>query len=352
MQAALMKNPRNDFWAITTYFNLTNGSRRRNNYHCFRRHLSVPLLTVEWHPDRNFQLADGDADILLQIGGGDLMWQKERLLTMAVAALPDHVKYVAWIDCDVLFENPNWTGEATEALSDNRVVQLFKEIAFPDDQESARLVASPTLQLDCPALRSLPTRPSFLGVYKQVGTDVAPFDLGQRTQSSALSNAHIMQRPGHGFAWAAQISFLREIGLYDRCIVGSGDMHFCYGVADLGQEYIQSQIKIGLGFYGDCPSYRHWASRAAEACAGRSGCLDGRVLHLFHGEMRDRQYRLRIDNLLPFALDLDEDICAGEGHPWSWKRDRSALNAYFLKYMRDRNEDGQHPPEVGVAANT
>ena len=64
MQAALMKNPRNDFWAITTYFNLTNGSRRRNNYHCFRRHLSVPLLTVEWHPDRNFQLADGDADIL------------------------------------------------------------------------------------------------------------------------------------------------------------------------------------------------------------------------------------------------------------------------------------------------
>ena len=140
MQAALMRNPRNDFWALTTYFNLTNGLRRRNNYHCFRRHLSVPLLTVEWHPDRNFQLADGDADILLQVGGGDLMWQKERLLNLAVAALPSHVKYVAWIDCDVLFDNPDWADEAKEMLAGSSVIQLFGEVGFPDANLSARLM--------------------------------------------------------------------------------------------------------------------------------------------------------------------------------------------------------------------
>jgi hypothetical protein len=352
MQIDLLMNPRNDFWVITTYFNLTNGSRRRANYHCFRRQISVPLLTVEWSPDRDFQLTEGDADVLLQVGGGDLMWQKERLLTMAVAALPDHVKYVAWIDCDVLFENVNWADEAAEALSGNRVVQLFREIGFPDAQESARLIASPAPKLDNAALLNLPTRPSYLSQFLQFREDVVRIDLGRRTQSAILSNADILERPAHGFAWAAQASFLRDIGLYDRCIVGSGDMHFCYGVAGLAQGFIQSQREIGVAFYGDCPSYRHWASRVAASCAGRLGCVGGRILHLFHGEMRERQYIQRIDNLLPFALDLDEDICAADGNPWSWKRDRSALNAYFLKYMRDRNEDGQHPPAAGVAAGT
>jgi hypothetical protein len=347
-----MTDPRQDLWAITTYFNLTNGRRRRRNYHCFRRNLSVPLLTVEWHPHGLFQLQEGDAEILLQVGGGDLMWQKERLLAMAVRSLPDHVKYVAWIDCDVLFTNPNWADEATELLSHNAVVQPFSEIRFPDEDETAQLVDLSAPRIDSPQLSALPARPSFLGVYKRVGEDVVRFDLGRRTQSAALSNADIMLRPAHGFAWAAQISFLREIGLYDRCIVGLGDMHFCYGVTGLARELIQSQRQIGLAFYGDCPSYRDWASRAADYCAGRLACLDGDILHLFHGEMRDRQYRLRIDNLLPFALDLDADLHSAAGEPWSWKRDRGALNAYFLKYMHERNEDGHGAPEAGAAAET
>lgn len=350
MQGNLIATRRSDFWAITTYFNLTNGARRRLNYHCFRRQISVPLLTVEWSPDGNFQLEEDDADILLRISGGDLMWQKERLLNLAVAALPDHVRYVAWIDCDVLFENPNWAEEATEALAHNRVIHLYDEVGFPDAEVSAQLLASPLAGLDSPALRHLPVRPSYLSLFKRFGQDVARFDIGRRTEVATLSNADILQRPAHGFAWAAQISFLRDIGLYDRCIIGSGDMHFCYGVAGLAEDYIESQRSIGLGFYGDCPSYRDWAPQAAESCAGRSGCLNGRILHLFHGEMRDRQYRARIDNLLPFGIDLDEDICAAEGEPWFWKRDRAALNAHFLKYMRDRNEDGQRPPEAGVEA--
>ena len=131
-----MTSPRQDFWAITTYFNLTKGSKRLENYHCFRRHLTAPLLTVEWHPDRHFQLKGCDADVLLQVGGGDLMWQKERLLTIAIAALPDYVKYVAWIDCDVLFDNPDWKEEARGLLDSNSVIQLFSEVAFPDETSS------------------------------------------------------------------------------------------------------------------------------------------------------------------------------------------------------------------------
>ena len=125
-----MTRPRQDFWAITSYYNLTESARRLRNYRCFKRRLSVPLLTVEWHPDSRFQLHDNDADIILRVGGGDLMWQKERLLSLAVAAVPDTVKYVAWLDCDVLFENRDWADEARELLKNNSVVQLFSDVAY------------------------------------------------------------------------------------------------------------------------------------------------------------------------------------------------------------------------------
>lgn len=344
-------DPRHDFWAITTYFNLTNGARRWQNYRCFRQQLSIPLLTVEWNPESQFQLSDGDADVLLQIGGGDLMWQKERLLSMAIAALPEHVKYVAWIDCDVLFADPNWADEAKALLAEKSVIQLFSEVGFPDVDMSAQLLGAPAQGVASAAFHGMPTRRSFLDAFGSVNEGIASLDLDRRfQQAEAITSNNIMRRPAHGFAWAAQSSFLRNVGLYDRCIVGTGDMLFCYGITGLAETLIESQRKAGWAFYGDCRSYRQWAARAAEACGARLGCRNGRILHLFHGEMRERQYKSRIDGLVPFALDLDEDIAAPEGNPWCWKRDRSALNAYFLKYMRDRNEDGQLASSLGEAS--
>ena len=336
-----MTSPRQDFWAITTYFNLTNGSKRLENYHCFRRRFSVPLLTVEWHPDRHFQLKDGDADVLLQVGGGDLMWQKERLLTMAFAALPDYVKYVAWIDCDVLFDNPDWKDEARELLDNNSIIQLFSDVAFPNANESLCLIDSHEPNLDNVDSDRMLRRESFLGLFGRLKEDIVRVDLDRRFQSNAINSCNIMIRPAPGFAWAAQTAFLRKIGIYDRCIMGGGDMLFCYGISGLSQQLLDNHKAAGWAFYGDCRSYRLWASQAAEACGGRWGCVGGRILHLFHGTLQDRQYKSRIDGLVPFAIDLDQDISAGGGEPWSWRRDQDRLNEYFLKYLRSRNEDGQ-----------
>jgi len=78
----------NELWAITCYFNPVRYERRLANYRRFREHLSVPLLTVELCYDGRFDLDDGAADVMLQLPGTDVMWQKERLLNVAVAALP------------------------------------------------------------------------------------------------------------------------------------------------------------------------------------------------------------------------------------------------------------------------
>jgi len=329
-----------DFWVITTYFNLTGTAVRLANYHCFRSNLSAPLLAVEWNPDGEFELKEGDADILMQLGGGDLMWQKERMMGIALESLPAHVKYVAWIDCDVLFRNARWKEDARKRLESCAVIQLFDEVAYADADESQRLIRTEGRDCATAETQNWPRRESYLAILDRLKDGIVAYDLDRRFQPDQTNSYNIMSRPAYGFAWAAPVAFLHEIGLYDRCIVGGGDLLFSYAVAGLSQQLIDNHKTAGWAFYGDCDSYRRWAARAADACAGRLGHIGGQIVHLFHGTLKERQYKSRIDGLVSFGLDLDRDIGAEPGQLWTWQRDRDALNAYFMTYLRGRNEDG------------
>jgi hypothetical protein len=77
-----------NLWAITSYFNPMRYRRRLLNYRHFRRWLTIPLATVELSFQDGFELQQGDADLLIQLPGQDIMWQKERLLNLALMALP------------------------------------------------------------------------------------------------------------------------------------------------------------------------------------------------------------------------------------------------------------------------
>jgi hypothetical protein len=56
----------------------------------FRANLGAPLVTVELSFDGRFELTDQDADVLIQLCGGALLWQKERLLNLALKAVPSN----------------------------------------------------------------------------------------------------------------------------------------------------------------------------------------------------------------------------------------------------------------------
>ena len=78
----------------------------------FRSNLGVPLVTIELSFDGAFELEKGDAEILIQISGGAVVWQKERLLNLALKAVPSEVVKIAWLDCDLIIERPDWVDEA------------------------------------------------------------------------------------------------------------------------------------------------------------------------------------------------------------------------------------------------
>ena len=95
-------------WAITSYFNPQGFERRRQAYRQFRRALTVPLVTVELGYDGRFDLGPDNADVFLAVPGSDLLWQKERMLNLALQLLPPECDVVAWLDCDILFVNDTY----------------------------------------------------------------------------------------------------------------------------------------------------------------------------------------------------------------------------------------------------
>ncbi|MBC7603701.1 MAG: hypothetical protein H7255_13710, partial [Ramlibacter sp.] len=118
--------------ALTSYYNPFRGERRRRNYHVFRENLGVPLVTVEWSQDGCFDLTPGDADVLFQIGGGDLMWQKERLLNRGLA----HIRAgclahdVAILDADVVFDAADWHQRVSAALAACPIVHCQSRVDY------------------------------------------------------------------------------------------------------------------------------------------------------------------------------------------------------------------------------
>src|SRR5262245_13466239 len=109
---------KSDFWAITSYFNPARYRKRHSNFQVFRKHLKAPLIAVELSYWEGFELQDEDADIVVRLHGGAVLWQKERLLNVALKALPETCRKVAWLDCDIIFQSDDWVGSAGRLLDD------------------------------------------------------------------------------------------------------------------------------------------------------------------------------------------------------------------------------------------
>ncbi len=122
----------NELWAVTAYFNPVGYRRRRANYNLFRKHLRLPLATVELAYGGEFELGASDADILIRIRGQDVMWQKERLLNLAIEALPPSCSKVVWLDADLIFEEADWPERTARLLDRHPLVQPFSHAVLTD----------------------------------------------------------------------------------------------------------------------------------------------------------------------------------------------------------------------------
>ena len=299
-------------WAITSYFNPIRYRRRSFNYHVFRRNLDLPLVTVELGFDGKYELTSKDADVLIQIDGGAVLWQKERLLNLALKAVPADVENIAWLDCDVVFQRSDWVEEAERRLTSLKVIQLFSE--------SAELKAE---RLQSAVNSEAHYTPAIVALFA---------DSNQPTKEQWQSVEKIRPKQ-FGFAWAGKRALLQHQSFYDAAILGGADGLMFLAMYGLFAEAInRSSLNIVSGIH-----YLRWAESFHKAVAQRVGYIPGKIYHLWHGDRKDRKYRDRYRLLRSF--DPDSDIILASNGAWQWKDPQSALAQNAKKYFLERSED-------------
>ena len=312
-------------WGITSFFNPAGYKSRLSNYRLFRSRLKVPLAVVELSFTGKFELQDADAEILIQISGGDVMWQKERLLNIALGALPTECDIVAWVDCDVIFASDDWPERARRALKTSPIVQLFSE--------RCNLVAGAVD--DSPGLSSVEMK--VLGAAYKFVTGTL------RLEDMCMPGSLLLGLCTNGLAWASSRRLLQKHGFYDARIIGSGDKSIA--CAAIGKfEYAEQA--------GDMNSYqrehyRTWAYPFFADTHGTIGCVQGRIFHLWHGDLRDRQYEQRHLNFKRFEFDPYKDIALDSNCVWRWNSDKPEMHEFMIRYFGLRREDGRTPNDHG-----
>jgi hypothetical protein len=302
-------------WAITSYFNPAGYKRRLLNYRVFRSKLSIPLIAVELSFDGQFDLTKHDADILIQVSGGAVLWQKERLLNIALKSVPRDVENVAWLDCDVVFERKDWAEDAEKQLEESyNIIQLFSEALY--------------LKKESP-----PDNPSALGAEFSAPGIVHTGDPSLLSQGILVNGGkRVSYQPG--LAWAVKRSILDEHYLYDAAIVGGGDNLM---VASIFGEFERAMYRHRLNPRRE-QHFLRWAVSFNKRVATRIGNLSGAIYHLWHGEVKDRNYGDR-HNLLE-NFDPYSDIQTGRNGAWQWTKSNTELEEQLRAFFFNRREDG------------
>jgi hypothetical protein len=315
------------FWAVTSFYNPAGFRRRKVNYRLFRQHLDLPLLTVEWSRDGRFELGPGDADILIQLDGGDVMWQKERLLNIGIARLPGECTHVAWLDCDVVFANPTWAAQALARLESAQLVQLFEHVVHLAPTPIERLMQDASWRSAAVIKQRTGTARLYCDAKSTGNMDVLRVEPEGQSFSNPGSNGH---------AWAARRSLLEEHPLFDAWVVGGGDSAYAYAAAGLSADHIRSR---GL----TAAHAAHFLRRARSLERSVDGGIDwvpGTLLHLWHGDPTHRKYRERFTILERHGFDPQSYLQISASGVWQWTDAPQGLPEDIRAYFEQRNEDG------------
>lgn len=308
--------PADDLWIITSYFNSQNYSTKYINYTLFIDSLeksNINYLVIECvFNDQPFTLPDSSN--ILKVRSKSILWQKERLLNVAANSLPPSCTKIAWIDCDIFFENENWAVEASKLLDSYKVIQPFDSVirlpkgAFSYEGAGDRWE-------------------SFASVYHK--------NPNQLPVSDFTLHGHT------GFAWAIRRDIVSNHGLYDSCISGSADHLMAHAFTG---DFYSGCIDQLLGQNDFTVKHFHeWARAVYSNVSGEISYVPGTLLHLWHGDMINRQYLKRSQELARFEFNPYEDILINLEGCWEWSYkglSKIGLQEWAVDFYDSRKEDG------------
>lgn len=298
---------------ITTYFNPCRYQTRRANYDQFiagMRAAGVACITVECaFGEQAFELPPSAA--VLQVRCETLLWQKERLLNLAASWLPPQCLYVAWLDCDIVFQRKRWARDLVRVLQKYQVAQVFET---------------------CVRLEQ--------GNVQGAKPDVVESFASVMARQPESLNAGRYDMHGHtGYGWAMRRELFDEVGLYDAAVSGSADHFMAHAIFGIYGFCVHNALKHD---HVQISHFRAWADRFHARVCGSLGTVKGQILHLWHGELADRRYFLRMHDITNHGFDPYTDLAVKSGKPMEWhpSMEKQSLRDYFADYFQSRKEDG------------
>jgi hypothetical protein len=262
-------------------------------------------------------------EFITRVSTNTTLWHKESLLNGIIAKLPAELKYVFWVDADVIFKNKNWMQDAVAQLQKNHVVQLFEYCVHLEQD-----LLSPDFNLNNAKL-TCGTANRHPKVWRSFGANHV-------NGTSGLDN---YDKHGHvGFAWGAKRYILDAMPLYDKALIGGADHIMAHAAAgQIGHSCITKS------FTDDIEAVNKWSETFYKVVQGKLGFVKGDLYHIWHGDVAKRQYLKRIQDFTSTAKQITE-------------RDENGLfvtenDDYVKKYMEHREFTGstENYPEIDLS---
>jgi GR25 family glycosyltransferase involved in LPS biosynthesis len=284
---------------ITTFFNPNNYVNLKYNYLTFSKKIKekCDLFTIELSYDNNFFIEDEN---VVRIKGNEtnILWQKERLLNILLEKVPQEYTNIAWVDCDIIFENENWVNDVNQKLQEYKILQLFEKAKRLNKDGNIGLVSKSIVK---------------------VSSDL------NRIEDSLSTGIT-------GFAWAGRREVLEKINFLDTQIIGGADALMYYSFVNKKNTITHKKmnpewIKV----------YKEWHKKSLTEVNHSINFISGDIIHLYHGEQKNRNYNNRYEILNKEGFNPEIDLILDKNNLWKFKN--VMLSQKMSEYFESRDED-------------
>jgi len=277
---------KNDLMICFVFFNTCNSNRLIMNYLYITNKLKLANI-----PYSTLEIVYNKPEIpeAIHIEGKDIMFQKERLCYVLEKHIPEKYTKLLFLDCDIIFQNPNWYEEISNALNSYNIIHPFENAIWLDITYKNILYRKHSV------------------IKKEI------YDINADDRFSTHT----------GFGWAFQRNWFNKIGFFQYSIVGGGDTSSYKGwlKIPINEKYIIDEYKKFLNFEKPSISY-----------------INGIVYHLYHGTLENRQYTDR-SLILNDIANVKDILIIEENKPFQFKPEYKYLNDKIKQYLQNRNDD-------------
>jgi len=287
----------------------------RNFNVCYNHMLKYEcvIVPIEISTNNSFDL---NMQGLFALKSDQLLWQKERVINYLAEKMPDSIKYIAFIDGDVLFSDDNWVQEAKNKLDqkENLFIQPFSDVYYlPKNHYRNHGFYS----------HSTPS----------VSSQIIKSDGKENYIKTFNSSDYTFGNPG--MAWITKKETLLNNPLYDKCIIGGGDTINLFKWLNLSLDieipFIKRKQDSVICFLKDILNNKSNVEINFDY-------IDQPIFHLNHGDKVNRKYIERQKILKDTNFNVSKDLVNDQGL-YRYVGDNKDFLKSIENYFKERNED-------------